>query len=61
MLSEIFQTRRSGEVYVATPKQMKTPTINNRVPWKEQFRIIILRAVANVVKNVTIIVNVKIY
>jgi len=40
---------------------MKTPTINNRVPWKEQFRIIILRAVANVVKNVTIIVNVKIY
>jgi hypothetical protein len=61
VLSEIFQTRRSGEAYVATLKQMKTPTINNRVTWKEQFRIIILRAEANVVKNVTIIVNVKIY
>jgi hypothetical protein len=62
-LSEIFQTRRSGEVYDATLKQMKTPTINNRVPWKEQFRIIlvILRGVATVVKNVVIIVNVKIY
>jgi len=36
-------------------------TINNRIPWKEQFRIIILRAVATVVKNVVIIVNVKIY
>jgi hypothetical protein len=31
---------------------MKTPTINNRVPWKEQFRIIILTAVTTVVKNV---------
>jgi len=50
-----------GEVYVATQKQMKTPTINNRVPWKEQVRIIILRAEATVVKNVAIIVTVKIF
>jgi len=40
---------------------MKTPTINNTVLWKEQFRIIILTAVATVVKNVVTIVNVKIY
>jgi hypothetical protein len=50
-----------GEVYVATLKQTKTPTINNRVPWKEQFRIMILRAGATVVKNVVITVNMKIY
>lgn len=61
MLSDIFQTRRSGEGYVATLQQMKTPTTNNTVPWKEQFWIIILRAVATVVKNVVTIVNVKIY
>jgi hypothetical protein len=40
---------------------MKTTTINNGVPWKEQFWIIILRRVATVVKNVVITVNVKIY
>jgi hypothetical protein len=29
------QEKRSGKVYVATLKQMKTPTINNRASLKE--------------------------